>query len=40
MKIINCPCGHEYATKKDKPQCGKCGKRTKSITKSQEKKEV
>jgi len=27
MKIIKCSCGHEYATKKEKSQCGKCGKR-------------
>ncbi len=27
MKIIKCPCGHEYATKKEKPQCSNCGKR-------------
>ena len=25
MKIIKCKCGHEYATKKDNSQCGKCG---------------
>lgn len=27
ISIIKCSCGHEYATKKDKSQCGKCGKR-------------